>query len=313
MLKLILKLILSLSLIFFVFQRINLRDFFDILSSIHFLFPIIAALLYFTALFVNAVKWFQLLKFVNLTELFLLTLVAQYYTLILFGQLAGEAIKAYKLGKGRQEAEQIAASVIIDRIIGFVGVMVVGIVGLTWSRTDMAKHLMSWFALAMAIFAGGLYLFHLHSFDQAIRKFLKLVKKSFHRTVIIVDQCLRLIDAWKCYLGKPFVLLKSLLLGIVFQFICVCINLVFAKSLNINISFFDWCWIFGVITIIIFLPVTIGGVGLREGGFVFLLGTFGVPAEKALALSLSIFGLQLFGALIGGIVDFCHSSRGSAS
>ena len=81
-------------------------------------------------------------------------------------------------------------------------------------------------------------------------------------------------------------------------------QIVMGNAIDINIRFHEWCWIFGVISIIIFLPITIGGVGVREGGFVLILGNLGVPNEKALALSLSIFGLLISGALFGLIIDF---------
>lgn len=74
--------------------------------------------------------------------------------------------------------------------------------------------------------------------------------------------------------------------------------------MDININFADWCWVFGVISLVVFLPITIGGIGLREGSFVILLGQLSVSSEKALALSLSIFGLQIIGGLTGGIIDF---------
>jgi uncharacterized membrane protein YbhN (UPF0104 family) len=85
--------------------------------------------------------------------------------------------------------------------------------------------------------------------------------------------------------------------------------LILAKAIGINISYYDWCWVFGVISIVVLLPVTIGGVGLREGGFVLLLGYFGVQNDKALALSLSIFGLQITGALIGGAIDLLIAKK----
>jgi len=88
-----------------------------------------------------------------------------------------------------------------------------------------------------------------------------------------------------------------------YQFVCVWINLIIARGLDIHILFAELCWIFGIISVALIMPVTVGGVGLREGGFVFLLGRMGIPSEKAMAMSLSLFGLQIICALIGGILD----------
>jgi hypothetical protein len=56
------------------------------------------------------------------------------------------------------------------------------------------------------------------------------------------------------------------------------------------------------------MPVTIGGIGLREASFVGLLGGLGVGSEKALVLSFCIFGLQIIGALTGGIVNIVEKN-----
>ena len=173
----------------------------------------------------------------------------------------------------------------------------------------MGKDLALWFGICISFSAVTLYMFSFHFFEQTIRKILLLFKKSFHITVKLVDQCLRFIDAWVQYLKKPRVLLKSLFIGIFFQLICVSITLILAKAIGINISYYDWCWVLGVISIVVLLPVTIGGLGLREGGFVLLLGYFGVQNDKALALSLSIFGLQFTGALIGGLIDLLIAKK----
>jgi len=304
-LKLIFKLILTTCLLFFFFRRVDLKSLSETLLSMPLSFFVKAGLLYLAAYFVNTLKWFQLLENISLIKLFLFTLVAQYYTLVLpGGQVTGEAVKIYKLGKGRQDAEKIAASVIIDRITGFIGIMIVGISGLIRSETHQTKHMALWFATAAIILTMGLYLFQFRLFEQTVTKALIFIKQASDKTTILVDQCFRFIKAWKDYLKKPFVLLKSLLLGIIFQFICVCISMVLAKAFDIDISFSDWCWIFCVISVALYLPVTIGGIGVREGCFVLLLGYFGVSAEKALALSLSLFSLRVFVALIGGIVDF---------
>jgi uncharacterized protein (TIRG00374 family) len=307
--KLLLKILFSFSLLGWFLWQTDLTQVLKALSSIPLHVFVLVTCIYFFALFVTTLKWKLLLQNYAMGQLFSLTLIAVYYSLILPGQLAGEAVKTYKLGKGKKDAEQIAASVIIDRITGLIGLMLVAIVGLIWSNKNMAKDLALWFGICISFSAATLYMFNFHFFEQTIRKILFTLKKSFRITIKLVDQCLRFIDAWVQYLKKPLVLLKSLSIGVFFQLICVSITLILAKAIGINIFYYDWCWVFGVISIVVLLPVTIGGVGLREGGFVLLLGYFGVQNDKALALSLSIFGLQITGALIGGAIDLLIAKK----
>ena len=50
-------------------------------------------------------------------------------------------------------------------------------------------------------------------------------------------------------------------------------------------------------------PVSVAGIGLREGAFIGSLGFLGVSGERAIALSFGVFALMAFGAMVGWIVD----------
>ena len=299
-----LKLVFSFGLLGWFFWQTDLAQVLKALSAIPLYTFVLVTGIYFFALFINTLKWKLLLQNYAMGQLFSFTLIAVYYSLILPGQLAGEAIKAYKLGKGNKDAEKIAASVIIDRITGFLGLIIVALIGLMWSKAVLAEGSAHWLFLYFAICVVCLCSFYFQSFEHAIRRILLLVRDRFRRIEKFINQCLRLIDAWVQYLDAPVILLESMLLGVIFQLIAVFITITLADALGINVHFADWCWVFGVISLVVFLPITVGGIGLREGGFVILLGQLGVPGEKALALSLSIFGLQIIGALVGALLDF---------
>ncbi len=300
---LLLKFFFSFGLLGWFFWKTDVLQVLKVLSAIPFSTVLSAILMIFSAHFINALKWQQLLDTYRVKPLFFLTLIAQYYTLILPGQLAGEAVKAYRLAKGKQEAEQIAVSVIIDRITGLIGLMLVSLFGLSRSRTVLADDLIFWFATATIAFIAGLYLFYFDAFGQIIKNILFFLTKIYAGNGSVAGQMIRAIQAWKHYLKKPLVLLTVVIYGMGYQIVCVWMNLIIARGLDIQIPFTEWCWIFGIISVALILPVTIGGVGLREGGFIFLLGKMGIPGEKAMAMSLSLFAFQIICALVGGILD----------
>src|SRR5690348_11005063 len=78
----------------------------------------VLVLLYLFGIAVAAVKWRLLVPAFSIQLLARLTLVGQYYAMVLPGQVAGEIMKAYRLGKGHADAEKIAASVVIDKATG---------------------------------------------------------------------------------------------------------------------------------------------------------------------------------------------------
>jgi len=66
-------------------------------------------------------------------------------------------------------------------------------------------------------------------------------------------------------------------------------------------------WVRSVVTVLTLLPISIGGVGVREGALVFTLQSLGVPAHDALALSLLVFATTILApGLAGGAVEAAH-------
>jgi uncharacterized membrane protein YbhN (UPF0104 family) len=53
------------------------------------------------------------------------------------------------------------------------------------------------------------------------------------------------------------------------------------------------------------IPISISGIGIREGAFVFFLGTLGISPDKALTLSL----LWFLSIVIAGLWGLCEYLR----
>jgi hypothetical protein len=59
----------------------------------------------------------------------------------------------------------------------------------------------------------------------------------------------------------------------------------------------------GLISLLVFLPISISGIGVRELGFVGVLRLFEIDISTALTLSLLVFSLQIVGAAIGALFE----------
>jgi uncharacterized membrane protein YbhN (UPF0104 family) len=95
--------------------------------------------------------------------------------------------------------------------------------------------------------------------------------------------------------------------------------LAFAWSLVLQLCSIGLSWVVGIalgtavpaglylalvplVWVVTLLPVTIGGVGLREAAFVYLFGSAGVSSELSLGISLGTYAGLLFSGLLGGLV-----------
>ncbi len=83
-----------------------------------------------------------------------------------------------------------------------------------------------------------------------------------------------------------------------------------AASLRIDISFVSMGWIATATTVVTMLPISVSGLGLREGALVYLLGLYGVSPSSAIALSLLYFTARyLLTGLLGGILEVRGEGR----
>ncbi len=292
----IFKIVLTFALLTGLFIHVDFSQLLNVFSQFRANTLFLVIILTYLALFVNAVKWHLLLPEYKIATLFNFNLVAVYYSLILPGQFLGELAKAYYFGRGKQDAEKIAASIVVDKITGFIGILFVGLFGIHTTVQSLPTILnVSFQIIALCLILGLL--------SVKILLVLLVQLKRVSRFQQTSSSLNRLFDAWLIYLKMPRLLLNSVLLGSFFQLMCVAIVAVLANGLGLSVSWVDWCWIFSVVSLAVFLPLTIAGIGIREGAFVGTLSLLDIPLEKGLALSFSLFGLNLLTALVGGLIE----------
>ncbi len=88
-----------------------------------------------------------------------------------------------------------------------------------------------------------------------------------------------------------------------FHGLVIAIHMVLARGLAIDLPMTAWVLVYAGMALLLLLPISIAGIGLREGGYVGLLAIFGIAATPALSLSLVLFAYMLFGALLGWITN----------
>lgn len=301
--KLITKLIITLILLYIFLLKTNISEIIDNISQISFKSIILVVLLFFLAHFINTLKWLFLLPRYKYILLIKFNFIGLYYSLILPGQLSGEVIKAYKLGKGKTDAAKVAASVFIDKITGIIGLLIVGILGIIFTNREIPKSIVYTSLFMVCVCFAVLIIIRINTISNTIKCFLCYISKRITFFNNLVLQFLKLIEAWKDYAKSIKYITINIIIGIIYQLIAVYIHYIFANELGIYLNFLDWCWIYGIVSIALFLPITIGGIGLREGSFISILGWLGIGNEKALTLSFCILGLQIFGALLGGVLE----------
>lgn len=96
----------------------------------------------------------------------------------------------------------------------------------------------------------------------------------------------------------------SLLLGVLIQTCLVALSATIASACGLYIPFHVWLLVWPMAKLLALLPLTLGGLGVREAGLAALLAPFGAPAALAVAAGLAWESIIIGGGLIAGLVSF---------
>ena len=264
------------------------------------------------------------LSFRRATELFF---IGHFFNSFMLGSTGGDVVKAYYAAQQthHKKAEAVM-TIIIDRLIGLIGlfavaaVMVLANLKLLFNNEQlkpMAVSVMSILGvLLLGLFVGfwpglGKFLhnwrervFHQGHKRQFWRKFFReeQLDRWSERFAGIRANIKKMIGAYQAYAAHKPTLIKTFLLALVTHVSLIFSAICFGKSLGIEVNLGFYFVMVPAINCIAAVPITINGLGVREGLFVASFAAGGVPNEKALLLSLLSFAVSLFFSIMGGVV-----------
>ncbi|MES2179263.1 MAG: lysylphosphatidylglycerol synthase transmembrane domain-containing protein [Gemmatimonadota bacterium] len=111
-------------------------------------------------------------------------------------------------------------------------------------------------------------------------------------------------QAYRALRERPARLIGALLLSMLLQSLLVLLNARLGDVIGIDISFVVWLFVWPLAKIAAILPVTQGGIGVREGALVLLFQPFGVSSSAAMATGLVFTAVVMCGGLVGGVIAF---------
>jgi glycosyltransferase 2 family protein len=119
----------------------------------------------------------------------------------------------------------------------------------------------------------------------------------------------RLRHALRSVKRRPIVLVAGWLAGTLIQFTFLVLTALLAISCGLTLPLRVWLFAWPLAKLVAILPLTQGGMGVREAALVALLAPFGAPGALVLAAGLVWEGIVIAGGLIsGGIVLFFRSA-----
>lgn len=293
------KIVISVLLMTYMLSRINYSEIRNIFNQLNASVIITTIIFYLVSVIFNAVKWHVLLPETSLGFLVFLCFRSQLYSTVLPGQLFGEASKIMHWESQKTETIKVSASILFDKITGIIGQAFIAIIGLFFSSVGRKTGNTHWFAILGIVFLLVIFISSESHVADVINRVLIGVSKKLK---MLGEKCSKFYSAWCFFSTNRKIMFKSILWGMFNQFIGIAIAWYISFSLKLNVPFMDYCWIMPVLSLILLLPISFAGIGLRDASMASLLLLYGVSAGNAVVISSIMLLGQIMASVVGGIM-----------
>ncbi len=298
----VLKLVALAVIFWFISSKINMSDLEDIKENGDLFQFFLSMGLYFGSIFFAALQWKNLLKIQEVKIKYLTSLrfsfVGVFFNSFLPSSTGGDVYRVYGLGKDTSKWGSVLSATFFDRVFGFVVLgffsFVAGVV--FFDEIDL-KFSIIVLSLFFSLISGFLLFIASHRFCSLVDRFI------FSRFPAKIVKTLR---EFRLEGKKVFSSYKSLLpilvTSILVQGMRVLSNYYAAKSIGVDIDVGYFFLFIPIIGMAISLPITFGGVGIREIVSLELFGSLGVANYQAVFMQTVAFIANVFVNLLGGLV-----------
>lgn len=261
---------------------------------------LLAALaLYLAGIPLRAYRWQGLLSVlcvtVPLRRLTSLYFVGTFFNNILPTGVGGDVIRAYELSKDGAGAAVAASTVLADRATGLLVLLGIALLSVVFSFRLVSPRLaLGIAAVALGSFTGVALLFWDNLWHRVGRRFPTLRRLLARKGI---EDFYRFLQVYR---GRP--VLNALFVSLVFNAVLIAVNYLIALAMGVKISLWYFLLFVPLISFSLVLPISVSGLGVREGAYVLLFGQAGVAAPVALAMSLAFYALNIATGLIGGLI-----------
>lgn len=212
--------------------------------------------------------------------------------------VAADMYRAYALARRDVHLAESTASVLMDRVLGVLSMVIVGAAALPFARAvGIERGLIIALAVAfVSCAAAGAIVFSERAATALLRTLDAIPVDAVHRMTAALTAAVR---RYSLHHGE---LVRVLAMSIAVQAIRVVQAWCLGRGIGIELPLLTYFAVVPVILLIMQVPVTINGLGTTQVAFVTLLGAAGAGAAEATALSILFLVLGVIGSLPGGVL-----------
>lgn len=315
MLSALLRLALAVGIIGYLVRNLDTRALAAILdeSLQHWRWMLAGIFFGYLALHVGLVRWKLILDAQGLRmswrRCFSIYFIGQFFNAFMFGSTGGDLVRAlYAAKETHHKKTEAVTTVVIDRVIGLIVLYAMGGVMLAARAPFFLGHwkthvpALVMLGMIAATAAGLVAVFNPQWFSRW--PLAERVKR--HPKIVGILQ--RILVSIHLYRRRTGVLLWTSILSLAIQVVTILQCCCLGRCFQIPLGFVDYLTVLPIIVAVAAIPITPGGLGIREGLAVALFGAMGISSAQSLPLSLLVYFIALGWGLVGGWIFIGYSA-----
>ncbi len=298
----VLKVCISVALLIFLMARIGVHQLLLHITTANPFWIITSILTFMISNVLGAFQWFLLLKSkkvnISLWKAIKYYHVGLFFNNFLIGYVGGDAFRIYDIHKLSGDTNSAISTVFFDRFVGFFALTSLAmIVTLIWLQRLSSQLTVLTIGIVFMVWIFGLYLLFR---EDVARKFSFLFKLVLPK--ILTSKLKELYYALNEFRHNKMMLIEIFVIAIGVQSLRILTHLFAARSVGVNIDGYYFFIFIPIVAMAASLPISLGGIGVREQSGVTLFAQVGIASARVVAFEFIAYLVGIIATIPGGII-----------
>ena len=287
-------------LIYYIYYKVPWQEVNDVIFSASIDMLILAIILQIISFLTISVRWWMIIRYereVDLKSTLKISYIGIIFNHFMPSSIGGDFVRGYYISKIGVSLTKAIQSLIIDRVLGLFFLLIFSLVFLIIYRNIISLPSYIENTVALSLFAVFMLIsIAKSSWIVAVNNF-RFVKSFFsaanHEKITLT------ISKFQKNIPSTIVILGMFLMSFILFFAEISVFWLIALSLDINYPFYIFVIAVPIITIIAALPISFGGLIMREAAGIVILEMMGVTVAEASLIVILFIPILVISSLPG--------------
>lgn len=308
-----LKVFVSCLLAWLLLRQIGLQRIWEVITRVDRV-GLCAAVLVFTAShFLGSAQWRYLLHAENVDMPFVQCLsiyfVGLFFNNFLVGGIGGDVFRILDVRRISKKSTSAVSAVFLDRLMGFLVMSGISVISIPFALRGCSFGPFLWISFAVLIGGWCFSLFFL--FNKPFARFMTgLIRVWIPKKIEI--KAVEIYNKIHGFGRNRALFLRIMGVSTVVQVMRIITHYLLALALGVSIPAVYFFLIIPIIALAASLPISFGGIGLREQTGVVLLGAAGMTSVQAVSVEFLAYLVAIISSVPGGLIFIKGRRKGKS-